>query len=206
MTLLPWKTLNSRIVFQHRWYTLKQEEVQLPNGTCIDDYFISVRPDVVEVFALTPEHQVILVRQYKHAAGDIIRELPAGVINTGETPLQAGSRELREETGYASDDYVLLGSYYSNPTRNSNQIHIVLALNSYWVGEQQLDENEQASGIEVELRSIPDLLHGIRIGDIKAQTSVMAIYRSLDYLNLLTLQATREKSGDIHDSQPNSQT
>ncbi|GAB3819959.1 hypothetical protein GCM10028895_19120 [Pontibacter rugosus] len=80
----PWKILKSEMVFDEKWYKLRRDEVELPNGHTLDDYYVSVRPNVALTFPLTEDNHVIFVRQYKHAAGGIFIELPGGVIDEGE--------------------------------------------------------------------------------------------------------------------------
>ena len=79
-----WKTLKSDIVFDHKWYTLRRDHVELPTGQVLDDYFVSVRRNVALTFALTDDNHVLLVRQYKHAAGEILIELPGGLSTKGK--------------------------------------------------------------------------------------------------------------------------
>ena len=87
-----WNILKSETVFEHRWYTLRQDWVQLPDGRLLDDYFVSVRPDVVLILAVTPDGHVPLVRQYKHGVQKILLELPGGFIDHGEIPQRAAMR------------------------------------------------------------------------------------------------------------------
>ena len=104
-----WKVLKSELVFDEKWYKLRRDEVELPNGKVMDDYYVSVRPDVVLSFPVTEDGDVIFVRQYKHAAADVFIELPGGVIDDHESnPKEAAKRELLEETGYTSDDVELV--------------------------------------------------------------------------------------------------
>ena len=88
-----WKILQSTPVFQHQWYSLRQDRVQLPDGRILDDYFVSVRPDVVLILALTPDKQVPLVRQYKHGAQKSPRW------NCPEALLKPGKRHKKRQRG-----------------------------------------------------------------------------------------------------------
>ncbi|WP_238395873.1 NUDIX hydrolase [Pontibacter pudoricolor] len=113
-----WKVLKSELVFDEKWYKLRRDEVELPNGSIMDDYYVSVRPDVVLTFPVTESGEVIFVRQYKHAAADIFIELPGGVIDDHENdPEEAAKRELLEETGYTSDDVELVAEVIDNPPK-----------------------------------------------------------------------------------------
>lgn len=153
--IAPWETLRSEVVFQHRWYHLRRDHVMLPTGQVLDDYFVSVRPDVVLIFALTTDQQVLLVRQYKHGIADILVELPGGVIDAHETsPLAAAQRELLEETGYAADSFELLAEVVDNPTKDTNRISFFLARNARRVAEQQLDETENIEVLTVPLTEL----------------------------------------------------
>ena len=91
--LEKWTVTDSQMALDVEWCRIRRDTVRLPDGTVLDDYYLAVRPDVAVVFAVSAAHKVPLVRQYKHGAGEITLELPAGLI-ADETPEEAGRREL----------------------------------------------------------------------------------------------------------------
>lgn len=154
-----WKTLKSQVVFEHKWYTLRRDHVELPSGHVMDDYFVSVRPDVVLIFPVTEDGHVLFVRQYKHAAADIFIELPGGVIDPHETnPLDAAKRELLEETGYTTDDIEPVLEVIDNPTKDTNKVYYFLARNVREVAAQDLDESEHIEVLKVPLQEVEQMI------------------------------------------------
>lgn len=178
----PWKLLKSELVFNHPWYKLRRDWVELPNGQVLDDYFVSVRPEVVLVFPLTTDDEVVLVRQYKHGAGAVLLELPGGVVDAHETdPAAAARRELLEETGYTADQLEPLLSVFDNPTKDTNRIHYFLAREAHRVAAQHLDPTETIEVLTVPLTEIEPL---IQRGDIQVAGSVALCLLALRRLGL----------------------
>jgi ADP-ribose pyrophosphatase len=175
----PWTILNSQNIVEHTWYTLRQDTVQLPDGRIVDDYFVSVRHDVVLILAVTDDRQVPLVRQYKHGVQQVLLELPGGYLDDGEHPLEAAQRELLEETGYASDEMYLLAQVYGDPTKDTNTFSLYLAHNARKIQEQSLDQTED---ITVECVPLKDLKRLILQGSIKVVSSIATIYLALERL------------------------
>jgi ADP-ribose pyrophosphatase len=154
-----WKVLKSEMVFDEEWYKLRRDEVELPNGIVIDDYYVSVRPDVVLTFPITENNEVIFVKQYKHAAQGVFIELPGGVIDAHEVnPEDAACRELLEETGYTSDNMELLLEVIDNPTKDTNKIYFYLARNAHKVADQDLDETENIEVLKVPLNDVEKMI------------------------------------------------
>jgi 8-oxo-dGTP pyrophosphatase MutT (NUDIX family) len=165
-----WKTLKSDIVFDHKWYKLRRDHVELPTGQVLDDYFVSVRQNVALTFAVTDDNQVLMVRQYKHGAGEILIELPGGVLDEGETqPIEAAKRELLEETGYAPDSIEQLLEVMDNPTKDTNRIYYFLARNARQVAGQDLDETENIEVLRVPLAEVETM---VLSGQIRVAGSV----------------------------------
>ena len=181
MQLNKWKILNSTIVINHQWCKVRQDEIELPNGKIIDDYFINIRPEVALILPITSNDEIVFVRQYRHGAGEILLELPAGTFNPKEeSPQAAAIRELKEETGYITDNVIQLAILYDNPVKDTNKITLFLAENVIKAGTQELDVTEE---IEVVLISLKTLAEKIASGEISVAGTVAALFLGLNYLN-----------------------
>ena len=177
-----WKILHSRHAFRHVWYTVRQDTVQLPDGRILDDYFVSVRPDVVLVLAMTAAGEIPLVRQYKHGVQQVLLEVPGGFVDQGEAPPDAARRELLEETGCRAGAMRLLGQVHDNPTKNTETLHLYLATNAVKAQEQALDQTED---IAVEWVTLDRLRPLITQGRIRVSGSITTIYLALEHLGQL---------------------
>ena len=136
-------------------------------------YQVLEMPDFVNVLALTPDDQCVLVRQYRHGIDDLTLEIPAGLVESDESPIAAAERELREETGYAGANSQLLGCVHPNPAFQDNVCHTVLVLGATRVGDPELDDGED---IEVVVVPRADLSTLVRQGRITHSLMTTAFY------------------------------
>ena len=143
--------------------------------------FINIRPEVALILPITSTNEIVFVRQYRHGAGEILLELPAGTFNPKEeNPQAAAIRELKEETGYITDNVIQLAILYDNPVKDTNKITLFIAENVIKAGTQELDVTEE---IEVVLISIKTLAEKIASGEISVSGTVAALFLGLNYLN-----------------------
>lgn len=176
----PWRLLRSKMVFDHKWYKLRRDWIALPDGRQIDDYFVSLRPEVVLIFPVTDQDEVVMVRQYKHGPQKLMLEFPGGTFIGGkEDPLDAAKRELVEETGYASDHWEVLGAMWDDPTRQDNRLHGFLARGAKQVQAQHLDEFED---IEVVLIPMQKFKRMCQNGEICVTGTLALAFRGLHAL------------------------
>jgi 8-oxo-dGTP pyrophosphatase MutT (NUDIX family) len=116
--------------------------VELPDGRRIDEYYVLEYPTWINVIAVTREGQMVLVRQYRHGLGHAFYEIVAGVVESGEPPIDAARRELLEETGYGGGNWRELMHLSANPGTMNNITHCFLAEGVERIGDQQLDASE----------------------------------------------------------------
>lgn len=138
----PWTVLDTSYLLRTRWLNLRKEHLRLPTGAEIESYYVLEYPDWACVLCLSEEGRVVLVEQYRRGIDRVTLELPAGAIEPGEDPLEGARRELLEETGYASDDWIALGRYAPNPGRHTNYAHLFVARNARRTAPPDLDESE----------------------------------------------------------------
>ena len=153
-----WEVLNSEDVFSTDFLTLTNKSYRTSKGAVVDNFATVKLRDYVVVFAITPDKKVLLVSQYKHGVDDIMTELPAGLIDAGETPAACAARELREETGYVAKEMEYLGAYYNSPGKIMQKAHLFLARNAVMHGKPELDENEDIKVKLVDVEKISEMM------------------------------------------------
>jgi len=123
---MPFELLHSEIMYPGRAFTIRRDTLRLPDGR-------ETRFDIVEhigsvvIVPLDAAGQLLFVRQYRHAAGQDMLELPAGTLDEGESPDDCASREVREETGMAAGKLERVGGFYLAPGYSTEYMHVYLA-------------------------------------------------------------------------------
>lgn len=154
MSKLSWKTLTSEYLVNAPWAVLRKDSCVMPNGYLVPEYYVLEYPNWVNVVAITAENDIILIKQYRHGIKEDVLEIPGGVIDKGETSLEAAKRELLEETGYTFDSFEKISELYPNPATSNNKTTTYIARGGTKTGEQQLDNQEE---IEVYLTSCEEV-------------------------------------------------
>jgi 8-oxo-dGTP pyrophosphatase MutT (NUDIX family) len=170
----PWQVLESKLLINERWLQLHEERVRLANGHEIERFHVIHGPDWASVLCVTNDSEVVLVRQYRHGAKSASLELPAGVIEPHETPEEAARRELLEETGYESDDWVSIHSVSTEPARHSTRAHFFCARGARRTRPAAPEASEVLEQVVVPLSDLSGLaldgsiFHGVHVGAILA--------------------------------------
>jgi ADP-ribose pyrophosphatase len=158
MTNLTWKILSSHYIHKGPWATLRSDRCEMPDGRIVPNYYVLEYPNWVNAVAVTEDNKILIIKQYRHAAGIIAVEIPAGVIDGNEIPEVAIKRELLEETGYQFDDIELLAIVYANPATSNNITYAYLARGGKKVDGQHLDEHEEIIVEEHTIEEVKQLL------------------------------------------------
>ncbi|MEE4242946.1 MAG: NUDIX hydrolase [Desulfopila sp.] len=119
--------------------------------------------DWVNIIALTSQHEIVLIRQFRYGSGRVELEIPGGAIENGESPLEAGQRELLEETGYVGRNGKVIGDVLPNPAIQNNRCYTVVLEDVKQVSGQNMDEMED---IDVEVVPFAHIDSLIRSGKI----------------------------------------
>ena len=163
--------MKSEILHQGRVFTLVREEAELPGGRLAVLDLVR-HPGASAMVPVDDRGRVLLLRQYRHAAGGFIWEIPAGTLEPGESPEECARRELVEETGHSAARWDKLTEIFLAPGYSTEKIHIFLA-RDLSVAAQALDADEVLTVHPVELAEARAMVFDGRIADAKTVCGVL---------------------------------
>src|SRR2546423_9947879 len=170
----PWEKIGSQPAGDFRIFTIRQDKKLSPRTHKEHDFYVIETVDWVNVIALTPKQELVMVEQYRHGSGTVELEIPGGMMDRGDvSPVATGTRELREETGYAGESARVLGQVFPNPAIMSNICYTVLVENCTCCHTVEFDHGEDLITRLVPVADIPGL---VAAGTIKHSLVVAAFY------------------------------
>jgi ADP-ribose diphosphatase len=169
----PWKTLERRTLLSRKpWLEVGDEKIELPDGRIIDGYPWVRSRDYSVVTAVRDDGRITVLRSYRHGTRNEQLELPAGVIEPGESPLDAAKRELREETGYEADDWTSLGSHAVHANYGVGTQHSFIARGLRKVAEPHSGDLEETT---LDFVPLAEALAALDRGEIGILSSAAAL-------------------------------
>lgn len=163
--------IDSKEVYKGIIIRVEKDKVRLENG--VETYRESVRHrNAVAVVALDEENHLLMVEQYRYPIGRKLMELPAGLIDEGEEPLEAAKRELEEETGYGAEAWRLLTEFYPSGGVHDEKIYIYLATKIKEISKPHLDGDEVLTSHKIPFK---ELLKKIELGDIQDGKTMIGV-------------------------------
>ena len=155
MRNFAWTVRKSSYLLKDRWLTVRADSCEMPSGQMIEPFYVFEYPAWVNVVALTADDDVILVRQYRHGLQETILGLPSGTVEPADaSPLEAAKRELREETGYASDRFRESGRLSANPATHTNLTYCYVATDVQPLTVPRRDDTEPIEVVVMPLQAV----------------------------------------------------
>jgi 8-oxo-dGTP pyrophosphatase MutT (NUDIX family) len=149
---------------EENWlFRLRRERFRSRTSGRVHGFYVIHLADAVNVIAITPDHKLVMVRQFRAGSRCDSLETPGGLLEPGEDPLAAGARELLEETGYAGDPPEHLGTVWSNSSIMTSRTTTIVIRNVKKVAEPRLDPNEELTMKLVSESAIPAMIRDGRI-------------------------------------------
>jgi ADP-ribose diphosphatase len=174
MDIKPWKKVGSQPVGDFRIFTIRSDRVISPRTQQAQDVYVIDCVNWVNVIAVTPDRHLVMIEQYRHGSTTIELEIPGGMMDAHDTsPIAAGARELREETGFEGGNPRIIGEVFPNPAIMSNTCFTVLVENCRCLHPVQLDHGEDLATRLVPIADVPQL---VATGKIKHSLVVVALY------------------------------
>ncbi len=170
----PWRKISSQLLGDFRIFTLRSDRKVSPRNGTEHEVFVIDAADWVNVVAITPDNHLVMVEQYRHGTNTVELEIPGGMVDREDaSPVAAGVRELREETGYEGENARILGQILPNPAIQSNTCHTVLVENCRLKHAVDFDHGEDLITRLVPVADIPRL---VAEGKIRHSLVVVALY------------------------------
>jgi len=169
----PWKHIRSQTNRSYRIFSIRTDTTLSPRTGAEHEFYVIESGDWVNVIPVTADQQVVMIKQYRHGSRQVTLEIPGGLVDPGDTPERAASRELLEETGYQAEEWEKIGVVSPNPAIFSNRCHTFLARNLTKVGNPTPDQTEDIDVLLLPLSDIPRL---IRKGVIDHALVIAAFY------------------------------
>jgi len=183
----PWRTVKKEILLNHSKYLkVEKHTIELPDGRLIESWPWVISPDFINLAAVTSDGKFICFRQTKYAVDGISLAPVGGYIEQGEIPVDAAKRELLEETGFTSDEWITLGEFPVDGNHGCGTAYLFLALNAQYAAEPVNDDLEEQ---EMVFLSLDEIDTALSKGEFKILSWTALISLSLRYLkkeNLLS--------------------
>lgn len=169
----PWPCIRSQSVQSFRIFSIRADTALSPRTRAEHDFYVIETRDWVNIIPITADHQVVMVRQYRHGSREVTLEIPGGLVDPGDTPEKAAARELLEETGYQAEELMKIGGVNPNPAIFNNRCYTFVARNVKKIRDPMPDQTED---IEVALIPLVDIPELIRKGEIDHAIVISAFY------------------------------
>ena len=168
------KTLKENVIYEGRIITLHVDDIELPDGSKSFREVVEHSGGVC-VAAITDEDELFFVRQYRYPYGRVLLELPAGKLEKGEDPLEAGKRELQEECGVTAEEIISMGTVYPTVAYCNEIIHVYLAKDLVKTA-QHLDDDEFLTVERIPFEKAVEMVMDNKIPDAKTQIAILKVY------------------------------
>lgn len=170
----PWPVIDSKALGDFRLFKLRSDRKISPRTGKEFDFLVLDCVNWVNVIAVTPDEQLVMVEQYRHGSNTVELEIPGGLMEEAEaSAVEAGVRELHEETGYEGDSGEIIGQVYANPAIMTNTCYTVLVRNCRCRRETRFDHGEDIATRLVPVSEIPGL---VREGKLGHSLVIAALY------------------------------
>ena len=169
--LKAWKVLASEPLLDTKYLKVNKEVCELPNGKIIPDFYTIWQPDWVLILAQKENSEWILEHQYRHGTGKISLEFPAGIVDAGESPVEAAKRELQEECAFGGGKFEFVAELPMNPDRHRGRFFVVRATGVSPQGETHFDLSEEIQALSLTTENV---IEKMRSGEINHPHQIAA--------------------------------